>query len=130
MIAFWQYLKRVYLLSHSDDILDFLHEIEPEFKDIMTDPSNFGMAKSFFMAGQAAGFDMTDQEESQRFMALYNASLLSRESRPQQSLPEAGLWDEIPGTIPSRNKAPKSKKKRLRKLSRASRRKNRKKRKR
>ena len=129
MVTFWQYLKRAYSLPHSDDILDFLGEIESEFKDIMNDSSNFGMAKSFFMGGQAAGFDMTDQEESEKFMALYNANLLAQGSESRPSLSETELWDRIPGTIPSRNKTPKSKRKRLRKLSRASRKKNRKKRK-
>lgn len=30
----------------------------------MNDPSRFGMAKSFFMMGRQAGYDMTDQEET------------------------------------------------------------------
>ena len=37
--------------------------------------SNFGMAKSFFSAGAAAGFDMTSQAELQKFAMLYNAHL-------------------------------------------------------
>jgi len=66
--AFWQFLKREYNLSNANIILDFLHRIEAEFNDIMNDTSKFGMAKSFMTMGQSAGFDMTDQEDMNRFM--------------------------------------------------------------
>ena len=42
--------------------------------------SKFGMAKSFMTMGQSAGFDMTDQEDMNRFMQLYNANFLSGEA--------------------------------------------------
>lgn len=37
--------------------------------------SNFGLAKSFIMAGQQAGFDMTSQAESALFAQLFNSRL-------------------------------------------------------
>jgi hypothetical protein len=80
LIAFWRYLKREYQLPHADAILRYLHQIESEFRGIMNDPANFGMAKSFFAQGQAMGFDMTDEEEINRFMNVYNAALLAGEA--------------------------------------------------
>ena len=52
LIAFWQYLKREYKLPNAEPILHFLNQIGSEFITKMNDPSNFGMAKSFFMLGK------------------------------------------------------------------------------
>ena len=86
----------------------------------MNDRARWGPAKSFFMAGQAAGFDMTDQDQMNLFAAAYNASLAG--------LP---LPDDIPSELlpaplpigPGRREDRKEKKRR--KMSKASRRKNR-----
>ncbi len=120
LIAFWEYLKREYKLGQADGILKFLREISPdEFVKMMYDSSKFGMAKSFFMAGQSAGFDMTDEKESQAFMLHYNASLLAdRESKP------GGLLGP-----PKQKKRDAAKQKRKRKAARAARKRGRKKRK-
>jgi hypothetical protein len=77
LTAFWTYLKRGYQLPNADAILDFLHKVQPRFNSMMNDPSKFGMAKSFFMLGQSAGFDMTNEEETQKFIALYNSKMLA-----------------------------------------------------
>jgi len=50
----------------------------------MNDPSRFGMAKSFFMMGQAAGFDMTTQEGAEAFMNWYNAMVMMQEEMARQ----------------------------------------------
>ncbi len=61
LIAFWSYLGREYKLSNAKDILEYLMSIkEVEFIKMMNNPSRFGMAKSFVIAGQQAGFDMTN----------------------------------------------------------------------
>ena len=78
LLAFWKYLKREFHLPQSDAVLEFLREVEPDFPGMMNDPSNFGMAKSFFTMGQAAGFDMTTQEGMNAFMLAFNA----RPARP------------------------------------------------
>ena len=52
LVAFWKYLKREFHLPHADTILEFLREVEPDFPDMMNDPANFGMAKSFFTMGR------------------------------------------------------------------------------
>ena len=75
LLALWEYLKREHRLPQADSILTFLREVEPEFKGMMFDPSKFGMAKSFVMAGQTAGFDMTDEDQVNTFMTAYNAGL-------------------------------------------------------
>jgi hypothetical protein len=80
LIALWEYLKREHGLPQADSVLKFLHEVEPRFKGMMNDPSNFGMAKSFFMAGQAAGFDMTREEDLDAFMLAYNASMMASQT--------------------------------------------------
>lgn len=75
LIAFWQYLQRVYKLSQAKKIIPFLQQMQPQFVDLMTDENNFGIAKAFFMSGQAQGFDMTTMEGLQQFQQVYNQSL-------------------------------------------------------
>jgi hypothetical protein len=76
-MAFWEYLEREFLLPQARAVLNLLAKIEPDFKSLMSDPSRFGMAKSFFTMGQAAGFDMTSQEGMNAFMLDCNARLLA-----------------------------------------------------
>ncbi len=99
---------------------------------MMMDPANFGMAKSFFMMGQSSGFDMTNQTESDAFMAAYNAGLLAQAPGGFPSpLPE---FDNVSGFLGSglpearrSKKVDQSKKKKARKMAKASQKKNRKK---
>jgi hypothetical protein len=44
------------------------------FKE-MSNPANFGMAKSLIMMGKARGFDMATEEGINEWMATYNAEL-------------------------------------------------------
>jgi hypothetical protein len=75
LIAFWQFLKREYKHPNATRILKFLEKIQPKFKGIMNDSSNFGMAKSFLTAGMAAGFDMTTEEGLRAFQEHYNQNI-------------------------------------------------------
>jgi hypothetical protein len=52
-------------------------------------PRYWGMAKSFFMAAQEAGYDITDETEIHRAMADYNARLLSDHLAGKKSSPAA-----------------------------------------
>ncbi|MDJ0591047.1 MAG: plasmid pRiA4b ORF-3 family protein [Pleurocapsa sp. MO_226.B13] len=72
LTAFWQFLKREYQHRNATPILKFLKKIQPQFKGMMNDPNKFGMAKSFFMAGTAAGFDLTTEEGLKAFQEHYN----------------------------------------------------------
>lgn len=142
LVAFWQYLKREYRLRQADAILKFLEEVTPDFPDMMTDPANFGMAKSFMMMGQQAGFDMTDPKGIDAFMDFYNASMIAKGSGidipPEKDIEKlAERYPGIPGStklvmqVPdeagSKKKAGKSKRKQKRKAASAMRRRNRKK---
>jgi|GEM_PF-432717 len=82
LIAFWEFLQRQYKPRNSKKILAFLQKAEPQFKQAMTDPSNFGIAKSFVLAGQEAGFDMTSQEGVQAFQEQYNQQLRATGAPP------------------------------------------------
>ena len=75
LMAFWQFLQRAYKLRNASKIVSFLKKIEPKFKDLMNDSSNFGIAKSFFSSGIAAGFDMASEEGLQAFQEQYNQNL-------------------------------------------------------
>ena len=94
LTAFWQFLKREYKHPHAHKILKLLKQVQPKFKEIMNDPRNFGIAKSFFMAGVKEGFDMTTEEGLQEFQQQHNQKL--RESDSSSSLPNIGdLLDDL-----------------------------------
>jgi hypothetical protein len=99
LIAFWQFLKREYKHPKATSIIKFLQKLEPQFKKIMNDPQHFGIAKSFFMAGTSAGFDMTTEEGLKEFQKQYNQNIqgsitndsvtISEDFPVPQNLPEA-----------------------------------------
>jgi hypothetical protein len=111
LTAFWKYLKREFHLPQADAVLEFLHEMEPDFPGMMNDSSNFGMAKSFFTMGQAAGFDMTTREGLDAFMVAYNMGRLTRQSSPRPSIP-ASFFGSFRRLDPAEKKAEKKRRKR------------------
>jgi len=113
LVAFWTYLGREFRLPQSGAVLEFLREVEPDFPGMMNDPSNFGMAKSFFTMGQAAGYDMTTQEGLNAFMLAYNASLLSRRATPSLPMPMSSVFDPPSRLDPAKRKAEKKRRKRI-----------------
>ena len=80
--AFWMFLKREYALPQADSLIRLLTRYQPGYRERMLDPANFGPAKGFVMAGQAAGFDMTDEAQMQQFKVAYNAGLTAERIAP------------------------------------------------
>ncbi len=124
LVAFWHFLKRQYQLPNADACIETLTELEEEFVAAMSDPSKWGMAKSFFMMGKARGFDMDTEESINAWMETYNAELLSGQGQPLPLPSVGGPFFPSLGA-PSRRKRADKKKKRRRKMARRSRRKNR-----
>jgi hypothetical protein len=62
--AFWRFLHRQYALPRAAKILEDTlgHGAEKRLERELSNPANYGMAKSFFMMGQKLGFDMTTEE--------------------------------------------------------------------
>jgi hypothetical protein len=82
--AFWRFVEREYRLPQASEFLEELdEEAERTLYRELADPANYGMAKSFFMMGEQAGFDMTSQEGNDQFMTAYNAALLGRMGQGQ-----------------------------------------------
>ncbi|UBF27410.1 hypothetical protein K9N68_05520 [Kovacikia minuta CCNUW1] len=137
LIAFWQFLKREYQFKQADAIIKYLNQLAPKFGEIMNDPANFGMAKSFMMMGHQAGFDMASQEGVNAFMHEYNTNLLPKLKEqsgdsfspmsPLAGLPNPSAFDSILETNQERTKVNKAKQKKRRVMAKESRRQNRKK---
>ncbi len=84
--SFWLFLQRVFSLKNAAEMIDFLDEEAAErLREALGDESNFGMAKSFFMGGKQAGFDMTSQEGLAAYMQFYNAQIASRQASNAKS---------------------------------------------
>jgi len=77
--AFWHFLARVYQLPQAKQLLARLtpqaaRRLERELQE----PANFGMAKSFVLMGQQAGFDMESPEGMRAWVHAYNATVAPR----------------------------------------------------
>jgi hypothetical protein len=135
--AFWEFLKRQYGLPVAN-IIDMLDDrAERRLRDELANPANFGMAKSFFVQGQQAGFDMSTQEGINAFMAAYNAGQMNR------PMPMPGMidddeddfddfddeddFDDVPAPPPPLSPAQRSRKRKARKAQRQARKRNRRK---
>jgi hypothetical protein len=67
--AFYAFLKREFGLVQADACLDVLGEgAVKELEAALSDPANFGPAKTAFMAGREAGFDMDTKEGIEAWM--------------------------------------------------------------
>ena len=77
--AFWKYLDRVYKLPAAKAIVERLETkgLVAELEANLSDSPNFGIAKSFFMLGKNAGYDMTSEAGMAKFTAAYNRLLSS-----------------------------------------------------
>ena len=76
MRAFWEFLGREYGLPNAAAILRELDgNAEKRLKRELSNPNNFGMAKSFFSIGEQAGFDMSSEEGLSEFTTAYNAAI-------------------------------------------------------
>jgi len=103
LIAFWQYLGRAHDHPAAPEVLEYLHTrgLGKQFREAIFDPRRGGIAKQFLLAGEQAGFDMSDQQQMAEFQAFYNASLRGGDEPlpgPMPSLPPGmdGLFDEPP----------------------------------
>ena len=73
---FWKFLQREYQLENAAACLKVLDDRAVRtLKEEMSNPANFGMAKSFFMMGKARGFDMYTEEGLNEWMETYNAEI-------------------------------------------------------
>ncbi len=97
--AFWQFLGREYQLPAAAEIVEDLgKDAELEMHELLSDPDNFGMAKSIFMMGQAAGFDVTTQAGMEEFMATYNAMI--QDNRAIEQANSSAASNQVPRYSP------------------------------
>ena len=89
LTKFWEYLDRVFELPEAKSIVKWLKAdgIVANLREELSDPSNFGMAKSMFMAGKDAGYDMTSEAGMAEFLEAYNQSLAVYNQSLQESKP-------------------------------------------
>jgi hypothetical protein len=112
--AFWSFSGRELGLKNADQCRRVLGDgADTRLARELANPTNFGMAKSFFTVGEKLGFEMTSQEGINEWMAAYNASLATGPIAPRPG----GPHPRSPGDQARRKK---------RKTERASRKKNRK----
>jgi len=118
--AFWTFLDRAFKAEHAKECLRGLDDrLVKELERKLGDTSKFEMAKSFFMAGQQAGFDLSTEAGLQAWVGAHNAGLAGDHDDWHSPL-LVGAGDPAPG-----RQAASKKSKRKRKAVKASRRRNR-----
>jgi hypothetical protein len=76
--GFWSFLKREFQLENADACLSLLDaRTTRRFTKEMSDPDNFGMAKSLMMSALERGLDVSSPEGMNDWIATYNAELAS-----------------------------------------------------
>ncbi|MBI4818329.1 MAG: hypothetical protein HY791_18840 [Deltaproteobacteria bacterium] len=71
--AFWQFRRREFGSTRAGECLSVLDSKAAKRLEMeLSDTSNFGMAKSFFMLGSKMGYDMTTQEGLDAWTLAYN----------------------------------------------------------
>ena len=97
--AFWQFAQREFQLENAAACLKVLDgRAVRQLKKEMSNPANFGMAKSIVMMGKARGFDMATEEGINEWIATYNTEIApkiaSRHSMPAE---RSGSAEPTPG---------------------------------
>lgn len=105
LTLFWKFLDREFQHSAAPAVIQWLErqDLPARLRSELSNTRNFGMAKSFSMMGQAAGFDMSTPEGMNQFMAVYNASRvaaseLRRAEMPRE--PKPPQHDDLDSYIP------------------------------
>jgi hypothetical protein len=84
---FWRFVDRVHHCPEAEKIVGLLdNKSIRRLRSELSNPANFGMAKSMVMMGRDTGFDMTSQAGINEFMMAYNAQI-------SQQLAAAGHFD-------------------------------------
>jgi hypothetical protein len=74
--AFWQFMQREFGLKNAAACLEVLDDDAiTEMQEEMSNPENFGFAKSLVMQGLERGFDLSTEEGLNTWMATYNAEI-------------------------------------------------------
>jgi len=102
---FFIFLARQYNLKSATSILAHINDKAVlRLKSALSDPRNFGMAKSFFMHGQSLGFDMANDKEMQEYVALRNLQAGQETFQElDQSFPQGqvnfDMWNDLAGDL-------------------------------
>ncbi len=82
--AFFAFLSEKNILKNASRLIRRVKKIDRQIVKNARDPRNWGIAKSFAMAAMDAGVDITNEEEMQEFIALYNMQQLAKLKRDKR----------------------------------------------
>lgn len=84
--AFFRFIGREYSVASAEKLANALNnKAASRLAKELGNSSNFGIAKSFFSMGKAAGFDMTTQDGLNQATVAYNNELADQDSGPRSS---------------------------------------------
>jgi len=123
LLAFWKFIQKKYGVDQSNKVLNYLYDSKNSYYDVMNDSSKFGLAKSFMMQGSSSGFDMSNPDDANQFMNIYNHNLLASTAEKETNNDANFIGVRATSTLSKKSQL---KKKKLRKMKKASRKRNKK----
>ena len=87
LVAFWTFCDRVHHIQHAARYAEETAKVRDEFREAMSDPSNFGMAKQIAMMASESGYDISNPKDMKEFMANYALTQLAQRHEPQPPPP-------------------------------------------
>ena len=96
--AFFRFVEEKRLLRNASKLAKRLKRIDKQIARNASDPRNWGMAKSFAMAAKEAGFDITNEKEMEKFIALYNLQQRAKSEKDDKTIskPKIGRNEPCP----------------------------------
>ncbi len=71
LVAFWQFCDQVHHIANASKIAKKIGHWREELREAMSNHQNFGLAKSLFLSGSEAGFDLKTETDARDFMERF-----------------------------------------------------------
>ncbi len=78
LVAFWQYCDEVHHIANASKLAKKIDQWRQEMREAMSDNQNFGMAKSLFLTGTEAGFDMETETGARAFIEEFSVHQMNK----------------------------------------------------
>jgi|GEM_PF-3209057 hypothetical protein len=99
--TFFSFLMEKSILKNGHELISAVKTLDRQILEESRNPANWGMAKSFAMAAEQSGVDLTDEEAMHEFMEFYNQELRDSNSMSISEMIDA-KFNEENGELPSK----------------------------
>ncbi len=112
LVAFWNFCHQVHHFENAAMLAEHIASWRRPFREAMSDSSKFGLTKTLFTAGTAAGYDMSNEQDFAAYVFQLNLAQRAASDPLRYKEPE----DEHPQSLVPKDL--KQRKKLLKKMKR------------